>query len=173
MKRSEINPLPEYFDRYINLVADTELLDAFDASIEQINKLDRDLYTALGEKLYAPGKWTVKDIIQHIIDTERILTYRALRFARNDETPLPGFEESTLSMHTRANERSIVSLFDELLLVRRTTKIMFENFNTEMLLRNGTASGKKISVLALGFTIIGHQLHHLKIIEERYVPLVK
>lgn len=165
--------MPEYFDRYINLVADVELLEAFDASIDQINKLDRSLFDKLEGKRYVPGKWTVHDIFQHIIDTERILSYRALRFARNDETQLPGFEEDLFGANTKANERTLTSLLDELIITRKSTKMMFENFDDIMLTRSGIASNKRISVISLGFTIIGHQLHHLKIIEERYFPLIK
>ena len=173
MKKSNINPMPEYFDRYINLVPDIEIIEAFDNSIEQLNSIDRDLFTKLDGKRYAPDKWTVKDIIQHSIDTERILSYRALRFARNDDTPLHGFDENSYAVNTTANDRTIISLLQELILVRGTTKMMFENFNHPMLLRKGIASNKEISVLALGFTIIGHQLHHLRIIEQRYIPLIK
>ncbi len=173
MKKSNINPMPEYFDRYINLVPDIEIIEAFDNSIEQLNSIDRDLFTKLDGKRYAPDKWTVKDIIQHSIDTERILSYRALRFARNDDTPLHGFDENSYAVNTTANDRTIISLLQELMLVRGTTKMMFENFNHPMLLRKGIASNKEISVLALGFTIIGHQLHHLRIIEQRYIPLIK
>lgn len=173
MKKSNINPMPEYFDRYINLVPDIEIIEAFDNSIEQLNSIDRDLFTKLDGKRYAPDKWTVKDIIQHSIDTERILSYRALRFARNDDTPLHGFDENSYAVNTTANDRTIISLLQELMLVRGTTKMMFENFNHPMLLRKGIASNKEISVLALGFTIIGHQLHHVRIIEQRYIPLIQ
>lgn len=173
MKKSNINPMPEYFDCYINLVPDIELLQAFDNSIEQLNAIDRNLFAKLDGKRYAPDKWTVKDIFQHVIDTERIFAYRALRFARNDDIPLPGFDENSYAVNTTANDRTIISLLQELILVRGTTKMMFENFNHPMLLRKGIASNKEISVLALGFTIIGHQLHHLRIIEQRYIPLIK
>ena len=172
MKRSTINPMPEYFVRYINLVPNVELLEAFDKSIEVLQDIDKNSLTKLDGKRYAPNKWTIKDIFQHLIDTEKILAYRALRFARNDNTPLPGFEENIFAAHTIANDRTIFSLLEELMLVRTTTKMMFANFDTVMLLRKGIASEKEISVLALGFTIIGHQMHHLNIIEERYFPLI-
>ncbi len=172
MKRSTINPMPEYFVRYINLVPNVELLEAFDKSIEVLQDIDKNSLTKLDGKRYAPNKWTIKDIFQHLIDTEKILAYRALRFARNDNTPLPGFEENIFAAHTIANDRTIFSLLEELMLVRTTTKMMFANFDTVMLLRKGIASDKEISVLALGFTIIGHQMHHLNIIEERYFPLI-
>jgi hypothetical protein len=173
MKRSAINPMPEYFVRYINLVPDIELLEAFEKSIDVLQDIDRNSLTKLDDKRYAPDKWTVKDILQHIIDAERIFAYRALRFARNDNTRLPGFDENAFAVHTAANDRTIISLLEELIAVRKTTKIMYENFDPAILNKKGIASDKEISVLALGFTIIGHQMHHLQIIDERYIPLIK
>jgi hypothetical protein len=173
MKRSNINPMPNYFDRYINLVPDIELLQAFNNSINQLNAIDRDLFAKLDGKRYAPDKWTVKDILQHVIDTDRIFAYRALRFARNDETVLPGYDENSFALFTTANERSINSLLEEILIVRNSSKIMFESFDDTMLLRSGKCFNTQMSVLAVGFTLVGHQLHHLRIIEERYIPLIK
>ncbi|MDP1676401.1 MAG: DinB family protein [Bacteroidota bacterium] len=173
MKKSDIYPMPEYFDRYINLVADIEILDAFDKSIEQLHEIDRDFFTKLDHKRYSPEKWTVKDIIQHVIDTERIFAYRALRFARNDNTLLPGFDENSFAQHTTANLRTINSLLEEVTVLRKANRIMFESFDDEMLLRTGKCYNTKMSVLAIGFNIIGHQIHHLRIIEERYMPLIK
>lgn len=173
MKRSDINPTPEYFDRYITLVADIEIIESFNNSILQLNAIDRNRYTQLDGMRYAPGKWTVKDILQHMIDTERIFAYRALRFARNDSTELPGYDENSFAIHTTANERSISSLFDEMVIVRKSTIILFESFSDSQLLRVGTCYNTKLSVLAIGFVITGHQLHHLRTIEERYIPLIK
>ena len=93
MKRSEIPFMPEFFDRYINRVADIELLDALSAFDRFETIVPAETLTALGDSIYAPGKWMMKDIVQHMIDTERIMSYRALRFARNDQTTLPGFDE--------------------------------------------------------------------------------
>ncbi len=173
MKRSNINPMPNYFDRYINLVEDIDIIDAFNNSIELLNTVDKNLLTKLDGLRYEPGKWTVKDIFQHVIDTERIFAYRALRFARNDSTLLPGYDESSFAMYTNAHERTINSLIDEMVIVRNSSKIMFENFDTTMLLRRGVCFNTEMSVLAIGFTLAGHQIHHLRIIEERYMPLIK
>jgi len=173
MKKSDIYPMPEYFDRYINLVADVELLLAFDKSIEQLHAIDKDLFTKLDHKRYAPEKWTVKDIIQHVIDSERVFAYRALRFARNDNTLLPGFDENSFAQHTTANLRTINSLLEELTVVRKANRLMYESFDDTMLMRSGKVWKYELSVLAMGFNIIGHQIHHLKVIDERYAPLIK
>jgi uncharacterized damage-inducible protein DinB len=118
---------------------------------------------------YAEGKWTIKEIIQHIIDTERIFSYRALRISRNDKTPLPGFEENDYVDNTDANKRGLQELLTELSAVRHATLLLFKSFSEEQLARIGIASENEISVRAIGFIIIGHQKHHQKVFEERYL----
>ena len=171
MRRSDIQPLPEYFDRYINLADDIELIDALEKSLDDLNKLPVDKWNAIGDKVYAPGKWTIKDIVQHITDTERIFSYRALRFARNDSTKLPGFEENDFAREAKASQRSLPDLIDELKLVRRSTIAMFASFDDKTLQRKGPTFKKDISVLGIGFTTVGHQIHHFNVLEERYYPM--
>jgi uncharacterized damage-inducible protein DinB len=118
---------------------------------------------------YAEGKWTIKDVIQHIIDAERIFGYRALRISRNDQTPLPGFEENDYVENTDANSRSIQGLLTELSALRHSNLLMFKSFTEKQLTRMGIASNHSISVRALGFLIIGHQKHHQKVFQERYL----
>ncbi len=173
MKRSDINPLPEYFDHYINLVADVELSQAFADSIGQLNELDRNLLTRLDGQKYAPDKWTVKGILQHIIDWERILSYRGLLFARQEGSVPQGVDEKLLAANMNAEKRPLDDLIDELSIVRAATKSMFDSFDDEMLQNKGANWKHEISVLAMGFSIIGHQIHHLKIIEENYYPLLE
>ena len=172
MKKSDINPMPQYFDRYINLAADVELAKAFDDSIRQLDELDGNLLTKLNGKIYAPDKWTVKNIIQHIVDFERILAYRSLLFARREGSIPQSVDENLLAANMNAERRAIDELINELKIVRASTKAMFESFDDEMLLYKGTNWKYAISVLAMGFSIVGHQIHHLKIIEEKYHPLV-
>jgi DinB family protein len=172
MKKSDINPMPQYFDRYINLVADVELSQAFDDSIRQLDELDRNLLTKLDGKKYAPDKWTVKGILQHIIDFERILSYRSLLFARQEGSVPQGVDENLLAANMSAEKRPLDELIDELKIVRASTKAMFDSFDDEILKNKGTNWKYEISVVAMGFSIVGHQVHHLKIIEEKYHPLV-
>lgn len=173
MKKSDINLIPPYFDHYINLVADVELSQAFADSIQQLDELNKDLLTSLESRSYAPNKWTVKEILQHLIDWERILSYRALLFARNEGSVPQGIDEKLLAANMNAEERSIIELIDELRTIRVSTKSMFGSFNNEVLQNKGTNWKYEISVLAMGFTIIGHQIHHLKTVEERYLPLLE
>jgi uncharacterized damage-inducible protein DinB len=121
---------------------------------------------------YAVGKWTIKETLVHITDTERIFAYRALRFARNDTTALPGYEQNDYVPYSRANERRLTDIFQEYGAVRVATLSLFESFNEEDLLRKGIANGNPASVRALAYQIVGHEMHHMKIIKERYVPEV-
>ena len=118
---------------------------------------------------YAKGKWTIKEIIQHLIDAERIMAYRALRFARNDMTELPGFDENDYVISSNGNKRNIGGLLKEMKLVRKTTILLFKNFEENELMNLGVANGSNMSVRALGYIIAGHQLHHMNIIKERYL----
>lgn len=170
MKRSDINPMPEYFDRYINLIEDVELSEAFDKSIARIDALDVERLTRLDGYRYEAEKWTAKEVIQHIIDWERIFCYRALLLARHEGSPLPGIEETTLAKGMNANSLTIPQLLGDLKAVRLSTKSLFSTFDDEMLNTVGTIWKYQMPVLAIGFLSLGHDAHHMKIIEERYVP---
>jgi hypothetical protein len=172
MKRSEINPMPEYYDRYINLVADVELSQAFDDSIAQLNALDIGALTRLENKPYAEGKWTVQEVLQHMLDWERIFSYRALLFARSVGDPPQGLEENDMAANSRANGRTVAAILDELKTVRAGTKYLFDGFDEDTLKILGCANTTEITVGAVAFASLGHQIHHLNIISERYVPLL-
>jgi hypothetical protein len=172
MKRSDLKFLPKFFERYITQPDDEDILTSLRNTLHDLYSLDIAQLEKLGDTAYAPGKWTVKDVIQHIIDNERIQAYRALRFARNDNTELPGYEENLLAANTNTASRSVQDLVNELILVRKSNVILFENFTDEMMHRTGLASNIQVSVLALGFVIAGHQTHHLNVIRERYLPLL-
>jgi hypothetical protein len=172
MKRSDINPMPPNFARYIDLVPDVELGQAFDDSDRQLDELDKDLLEELGDNYYAPGKWTVKDILQHLADSDRIMAYQALMLARKDEKVLSGFDQELHVKNANAVRRTADEMIEEIKVARASTVSLFNSFDEEMLLRKAINWKYEISVLAMGFTIIGHQTHHLRIIEERYLPLV-
>ena len=121
------------------------------------------------EYQYEVGKWTPKDILLHLIDAERIFSYRALRISRNDSTPLSGFEENEFVTFANANHRTIESLLEEYEAVRNATITLFDNLTEEQMLRVGIASNSTVSVRAIGSIIIGHELHHKSIIQERYL----
>lgn len=162
--------LAPYASMYIDLLPDDEQV-----LIHLLQNLEtcRDFIAGLSpEQLlhrYAPGKWTIKEILVHIVDDERIYAYRALRFARGDTVELPGFEQDAFAAQSAANERDITSIFDEYEVVRRATVALFNGLPDEALLRTGVADGKPMSVRAAAYHIAGHELHHLKVIRERYL----
>jgi len=155
---------------YISLVDDTwAMTEELEVSVHNFIRFVQDIPMDKYDYRYAEGKWTIKDIIQHLIDSERIFSYRALRFARNDTTAVPGFEENLYAETAYGNERKLQELLTELALVRQSSIMLFRSFSTEALMRRGIASGNALSVRALGFLIIGHQNHHLKVFKERYL----
>ncbi len=164
--------MPDYFDRYINLVGDVELAQAFDDSLKQIDALDRNLLNKLDGVRYAPDKWTVKEIFQHVIDFERIFAYRALLFARREVSPPQGVDETKLAATMNADRREIGEIIEDLKTARLATKNLFASFDDEMLKNLGVCWKYEMQVLAVGFLAVGHQLHHLRIVEEKYYPLV-
>ena len=117
---------------------------------------------------YAEGKWTVKEVIQHIIDTERVFAYRALCFSRGDQTPLPGFDQDVFVDNSYAQERDYYELLNEMATLRQSTSQLFHWMNPKALFNMGTASGNPISVRAIGYLCTGHQMHHLQVLKERY-----
>lgn len=163
--------MPEYFDRYINLVPDKELEEALVNSIEQISKLDIDFLNSLENKSYLPGKWTVKEILQHISDIERLLSSGVLQFARNNSSYCISFDENEISRNSKANKKNIVQIIEELISVRQATISLYKSFEKDDLLKTGINWKYRISVLAMGFNIIGHQIHHLNVMTEKYYPL--
>jgi hypothetical protein len=174
MKRSEINPLPEYFDRYINMTGDVELADALQTSIDELDRFPVEKCEALGDLVYAPGKWTVKEVLQHLIDTERVFSYRALAFARNETQAMPSFSDEAYAAAAEANRRTLQSLLAELRSVHVSFKLLYESFTPEMLSRLGKGfRGDYYSVAAIGYIQPGHQRWHFKILEEKYFPLLE
>ena len=154
---------------YINAAENKTLLQGLLDGLPQLVNFLKEIPSEKLEYRYAEGKWTIKDIILHMADTERIFAYRALRFARNDKTALPGFEENDYAAIAPAEERSIMSLLTEFSAIRHANILMFKSFSEVELLRIGTASENEMSVRALGFVIIGHQNHHQRIFEEMYL----
>jgi uncharacterized damage-inducible protein DinB len=161
---------PRYAIMYIKLLPDdglllTHLKENFDKTKEFILSLPEEKLTYR----YAKNKWTIKEIIVHIIDDERIYAYRALCFARNDKTELPGFEQDDYAIFSNANERSIESILKEYEAVRNATITLFEGFDETAILREGIANKNKATVRALGYHLAGHELHHINIIKEKYL----
>ena len=172
MKITDLQPTEyaPYQGSYLTTIDDTySLTEEMEISVHRFIHFVQDIPMDKHEYRYAEGKWTIKDIIQHVIDAERIFAYRALRFSRNDATALPGFDENSYVDSTKADQRKLQDLLTELSLVRHANIALFKSFTPEDLLKTGIASGYAASVRALGFMIIGHQNHHMKIFKERYL----
>lgn len=159
-----------YASIYIDLFPDDDMiLKHMDENCGAMKELilslpeDRLLYR------YAPGKWTIKEILVHIIDDERIYAYRALRFARNDKTELPGFEQDDYAAISKANERDLENIFEEYEAVRKSTIALFNGLDDKALTRKGKADGNEWTVRALAYHIAGHELHHLFFIRDHYI----
>jgi len=173
MKITDVPHTPCYFDTYINQVGDLDLSVALQQSITAIDALNLEKLHSLGDQVYAPGKWTLRDLFQHITDCERVFAYRALRFARNDKTALPGFDENLFADNSGANRRSLEDVLAELRCVRESTRMLFDSFDETALRRTGIMFKSELTVLAIGFTLVGHQNHHFRIMEERYFPMLQ
>ena len=164
-----VNEYSEFISTYIKPLEDVNLFEELEISLHDFIRFVREIPMDKFDYSYAEGKWTIKDIIQHIIDAERIFGYRALRISRNDKTPLPGFEENDYVENTNANGRSIQELLTEFSAVRHSNLLLFKSFSEEQLTRMGTASNHPISVRAIGFLMIGHPKHHQRVFQERYL----
>ncbi len=159
-----------YYGQYIALVTDPDPVHLMKMQILDLQALLADVPMEKENFRYAEGKWTIKELIGHIIDCERIFAYRALRIGRGDTTPLAGFEEDDYVKNTDFNKRSLPSLGHEFGLVRENTLALYDHFSPEELLRIGIANNHPVSVRAILYIIAGHQLHHERILRERYLP---
>jgi DinB superfamily len=169
MTKPDFSTLPEFYKRYVQHVKDYDLLEAMKISSKETLNLVRSLPEEKGEYRYAAGKWSIKELLCHMMDTERIMAYRALRFARNDKTNLPGFEENDYAPEANAKNRNVRQIADEMERLRITTIDLFVSFTPEMLTRKGLANNLELSVLNLGYIIPGHESHHRSILKERYL----
>jgi uncharacterized damage-inducible protein DinB len=164
-----VNEYAKFYSPYINALDNVVLIEELEICLHDFIKFVQNIPLDKFDFRYAERKWTIKDIIQHLIDAERIFSYRALRISRNDKTPLPGFEENDYVDNANANDRSIQDLLTEFSAVRQSTLLLFKSFSDEQLKRIGIASNADVSVRAIGFIIIGHQKHHQKVFLERYL----
>ncbi|CAM1340919.1 DinB family protein [Tenacibaculum amylolyticum] len=159
-----------YFKHFITKINEEKsIVENLEATQNFFNSVLENIPVEKEEFAYAAGKWTIKEIIQHLIDSERVFCYRALCFARNDKTDLPGFDQDAFAVASHANERDYKTLLTEMEFVRQGTIQLFKSFRQEDLLKIGKGSGNKISVRALGAVIAGHQKHHVEVIQERYL----
>lgn len=159
----------EYFNYYVSLVDGVDINETLIATQEKTQLLINELSEKQGSYAYANGKWTIKQLLCHLIDAERIFCNRALRFARNDSTDLPGYDHDEYVKYDNSKNRTIRSIAEEYEVVRASTICLFQNFSEEMLKNGGTANGKILTVGSIGLIISGHEKHHVNILKERYL----
>jgi len=167
--RPDENEYAEFYGGYISLVGETDIVSALEQQFDVVRNVfsrvseDRELFA------YAPGKWTIRENLGHLIDGERVFSYRAFRISRNDKTPLPGFDQNPYVENGNSNSIPLTELLHEFSLVREATCILFKNLSVEAWNRTGTVNDAVVSVRALAHMMVGHVRHHLKNLEERYL----
>lgn len=161
--------VPEFYKGYINSVKEDDMMEALLNNTRQFRKFLKHIPGKKINYAYAEGKWTVKELLQHIIDAERVFCYRALSFARKDSAPLPSFDENVWAITAKAPKRKWNDLVDEFKALRAANIAFFASLDEEQLQQTGTANNNVMSVAALGFVCAGHVAHHIRIIRERYL----
>ncbi|TWE04956.1 DinB family protein [Neobacillus bataviensis] len=169
VQRPEASEFPEYYLPYVNLVPDGNLLEILKENLEKTASLAEGLSEEAGQSRYAPGKWSIKEVLGHMTDTERIMSYRLLRVGRGDRTPLAGFNENDYIAASNFDRLSIKQIIEDFTAVRKATITLINNMPEEAWERIGVANNSDTTTRALAYIITGHALHHLKIINERYL----
>lgn len=169
MPRPTAGEYSPFHDGYISLALGTNAHEVLQDAYGPLQEFYQSIPEEKAGHSYGPGKWTVRQVLQHIIDTERILGYRALCIARGEQQSLPFFEENDYAANAPATNRSLASLVEEMLLVRKTIMLLFKSLTEEDLARIGNTNGQPLSANALAFITVGHAVHHQRILIERYL----
>ncbi|HVT86175.1 MAG TPA: DinB family protein [Chitinophagaceae bacterium] len=169
MPRPDLTRVPEFYHNYINQVVENDLMDAFRKESASFIDFFETIPPSKYDYRYAEGKWTVKEVLQHIIDADRVFNYRALRFARKDTTPLPGFDEDLFAQNSKAYSRNWNDLVEEFKSVRRSSEFLFDSFDSEQLECSGISNNHSNYVLGIGYIVIGHSVHHMNVVKQRYL----
>lgn len=172
MKAPQKEEYSPYFQPYVDQAMNAEgesLLEKLAIEHRRTQELLNGLTEEQGDYRYAEGKWSIKELIQHLIDSERVFAYRAMRFARNDKTDLPGFDHDNYVPESQCDRLTLTGVLQEFQVVRAGSIALFASFSDEIMARTGTANGNPMSVNAAAFLILGHEMHHRMIIQERYL----
>ncbi|HEX2571190.1 MAG TPA: DinB family protein [Polyangia bacterium] len=169
LQRPDASEYAPHFEKYVSLVPAGDILATLATQLEETLALVRGLSESQGDHRYAPGKWSVKEVLGHVIDTERTFAYRALRFGRNDLVPLPGFDQNEYVSHASFDRWPLQELAAEFGHVRHSHILFFRHLEDAAWQRRGVASGHEVSVRALAYITAGHAAHHVRILRERYL----
>lgn len=168
MPKPELSEAPEYYHSYIRLVEQNDLVQGLIMNGNETVDILKSIPERSGDYRYAEGKWSIKELLAHVIDSERVFAYRALSFSRKDQSELPGYEQDDWVVETNASHRKLYKMIDEFNNVRASMIDLFSSMTKEMLKRGGKANGNFMSVNAIGFIILGHEIHHRTILADRY-----
>ena len=169
ISRPEPAEYDPYYERYISLVHTDDIVATFQKQAQDMHAFLSPLSAQQAEFRYAPGKWSVKEVLGHVNDTERIMSYRALRIARGDKTPIEGFEQDDYVSNGKFDRRTLQDLLEEFMTIRKATVQLLRHFDAEAGEHRGTANNKEISARAVVYVIAGHELHHRRILQEKYL----
>lgn len=161
--------VPEFYQGYVNALTDDELMPALQNNAQAFAHFLRSIPSGKIDYAYAPGKWTIRQLLQHVLDAERVFVYRALTFARKDATHLPGFDENAWAESTYSMQRNWDDMIREFVALRDATMLFFASLDQDQLLQTGTANKAVMSVATLGFICAGHVAHHMRVMKERYL----
>lgn len=162
-----------YYGRYISLVPAADILGLLEQQVDETHKLLSVISEPQAEFRYAPGKWSIKQVLGHMVDTERIMSYRALRIARGDQTPIPGFEQDDYVLNGPFERCTFSILLEDFSTLRKATLTLFRNLDSENWNRRGVAAGNEVTVRALAYIIAGHEVHHCNVLRAKYLPGLK
>jgi len=169
MNRPEKNEYAAFYETYVSLVEESDIISALEKNLNELQNLFAEVSEEKGSYAYAESKWSVRELLGHLIDGERVFSYRALRISRNDQTPLASFEENSYIANSNFSRAKIAVLIEEFSLLRRSNILFFKNLTDGAWLRTGTASEAAVSVRALAYIMVGHVRHHANILRERYL----
>ncbi len=169
-KRPQTSDYAPFYANYVLQVPNGDFVDILETQQRDLTLMLDSLSEKQADFRYQPGKWSIKEVLGHINDAERIFSYRLLRIARGDQTPLPGFEQDDYIQTANSSARKLFSLLEEFADIRGASLALIRSLDDASFLRRGTASGKEISALAIAFILAGHALHHQKILREKYLP---
>jgi len=173
LSRPDATEYAPYYGKYISLIPEGDLIKIMNEQFERTLATLRNISETQALARYEPGKWSIKEVIGHLVDTERIMSYRALRIARGDETPIPGFEQDDYVRAANFDARPFAEIVHEFQAVRQATLALFRSFDEAGLSRRGTASDLAVSARALTHIVAGHERHHLNVLQMKYLPLLK
>ena len=171
MPKPNLSTIPSYYHPYVKLVQEDDINQALANNTEKAISFFKSVPAEKWSYRYEEGKWSIKELLQHVIDAERIFSYRALCFARKEKNSLPAFDENSYAAASKANARTNEDLIDEFLAVRKATELLFRSFDEEQLTSEGVANNNRVSVIGIGFITAGHVQHHLNILKERYLQV--